>query len=213
MRIVIADDHPILREGLIRTISVEPDFEIVGETGDGKKALELIRDLSPELAVLDISMPGMTGLEIVRKCQQENLQTQFVILTMYKEEEYFNEALDLGVKGYILKENAAADLVECLKYVQRGKYYVSPVISEYLVHRNMSQRALYEETPALQSLTPMERRILKLIAANKTSKEIAAGLFISYGTVQNHRTHICSKLDLKGPHKLLQFALENKTLF
>lgn len=213
MRIVIADDHPILREGLIRTISVEPDFEIVGETGDGKKALELIRDLSPELAVLDISMPGMTGLEIVRKCQQENLQTLFVILTMYKEEEYFNEALDLGVKGYILKENAAADLVACLKYVQSGKHYVSPVISEYLVNRHSRSKELHEDIPTLNKLTQMEKQVLKLISENKTSKEIAVELFISYRTVQNHRNNICQKLGFSGHNKLLQFALENKTLF
>ena len=212
MKIFIADDHPIFRQGLLKIMEGDPELEIVGESGDGEEALQLIRSLSPDIAVLDISMPGLSGLEIVSEVQKESLKVEFIILTMFDEEEYFDEAMDYGVKGYLLKENAASDLLSCLKSVAQGKYYVSPNISEYLINRNVRVKELSKNTPALSGLTQMEKRVLKLIADNKTSKEIAAELFISYRTVQNHRTNICNKLDFKGHHKLLLFALENKSL-
>ena len=212
MKIFIADDHPIFRQGLLKIMEGDPELEIVGESGDGEEALQLIRSLCPDIAVLDISMPGMSGLEIVSEVQKESLKVEFIILTMFDEEEYFDEAMDSGVKGYLLKENATSDLLSCLKSVAQGKYYVSPSISEYLLNRNTRVKELNKSSPALIGLTQMEKKVLRLIADNKTSKEVAAELFISYRTVQNHRTNICNKLDLKGHHKLLQFALENKSL-
>lgn len=212
MKIFIADDHPIFRQGLLQIIEGDPELEIVGESGDGEEALQLIRSLCPDIAVLDISMPGMSGLEIVSEVQKESLKVEFIILTMFDDEEYFDEAMDYGVKGYLLKENAGSDLLSCLKSVAQGKYYVSPSISDYLLNRNARVKELNKSTPALSGLTQMEKKVLRLIADNKTSKEVAAELFISYRTVQNHRTNICNKLDLKGHHRLLQFALENKSL-
>lgn len=212
MKIFIADDHPIFRQGLLKIMEADPDIEIVGESGDGEEALQLIRSLSPDIAVLDISMPGMSGLEIVNEVRKESSKVEFIILTMFNEEEYFDEAMDYGVKGYLLKENATSDLLSCLKSVAEGRYYVSPSMSEYLINRKAKVNELSKNTPSLAELTQMEKKVLKLIADNKTSKEIAAELFISYRTVQNHRTNICNKLDLKGHHKLLQFALENKSL-
>jgi len=211
MKILIADDHPIFRQGLLKIIEADPAFEIIAETGDGAEALALIKKLRPDIAVLDISMPQLSGLEIARQVQQENLPVRLVILTMYKEEEYFDEAMDLGVKGYILKENAVSDLSSCVQAVAAGKYYVSPVISGYLINRGARQKALAKKNPALSLLTDTERRILKLLVQNKTSREIAAQLHVSHRTVQNHRMNICAKLDLKGHNKLLQFALEHKS--
>jgi len=211
MKILIADDHPIFRQGLLKIIEADPAFEIIAEAGDGAEALALIKKLRPDIAVLDISMPQLSGLEIARQVQQENLPVRLVILTMYKEEEYFDEAMDLGVKGYLLKENAVSDLRSCVQAVAAGKYYVSPVISGYLINRDARQKALAKEKPALGLLTDTERRILKLLVQNKTSREIAAQLHVSYRTVQNHRMNICAKLDLKGHNKLLQFALEHKS--
>ena len=212
LKVIIADDHPIFRQGLVQIIAAEPLFEIVGESGNGAEALELIKLLKPDLAVLDISMPGMNGLDVVKEAEKESLPVHFIILTMFTEEEYFNEAMDCGVKGYLLKENATSDLLQCLKAVAQGEYYISPSLSGYLINRNRHKNALHEKVPTLADLTEMEKRILKLIAENKTSKEIASELFISYRTVQNHRNNICQKLGLKGHHKLLQFALENKGL-
>ena len=211
MKILIADDHPIFRQGLLKIIEADPAFEIVAEAGDGAEALALIKKFRPDVAVLDISMPQLSGLEIARQVQQENLPVRLVILTMYKEEEYFDEAMDLGVKGYLLKENAVSDLRSCVQAVAAGKYYVSPVISGYLINRDAMEKALAKEKPALRLLTDTERRILKLLVQNKTSREIAAQLHLSYRTVQNHRMNICARLDLKGHNKLLQFALEHKS--
>ncbi len=180
MKILIADDHPIFRQGLLKILEADPAFEVVAETGDGAEALALIKKLRPDIAVLDISMPTLSGLEIARQVQQENLPVRLVILTMYKEEEYFDEAMDLGVKGYILKENAAGDLRSCVQAVAAGKYYVSPVISGYLINRDARQKALAKEKPALRLLTDTERRILKLLVQNQTSREIAAQLHVSY---------------------------------
>ncbi len=210
LSIVIADDHPIFREGLRRLLETERCFRVVGEAGDGERAADMILRLKPDVAVLDISMPGKNGLEIVEACKQAESEAMFVVLTMYKDEEYFDRAMDLGVRGYILKENASADLLRCLKAVAEGRYYVSSIISDYLLRRSERKAAFRESRPGLSALTPMERRVLKLIAINKTSKEIAKDLFISYRTVQNHRANICQKLGLKGHNKLLQFALENK---
>jgi|GEM_PF-203961 len=210
MKIFIADDHPIFRQGLLQIIEGDPELEIVGESGDGEEALQLIRSLCPDIAVLDISMPGMSGLEIVSEVQKESLKVEFIILTMFDDEEYFNEAMELGVKGYLLKENATSDLINCLRAVEKGKHYVSPMISDYLIKRRERTKAITEKVPSIQDLTQMEQRVLRLLAENKTSKEIATELFISYRTVQNHRNNIANKLNLKGANKLLQFAIENK---
>jgi DNA-binding NarL/FixJ family response regulator len=213
LKILIADDHPIFRQGLSKIVEPDVSFEIVAEAGDGAEALALIQKFQPRIAVLDISMPSMSGLEIVRTLRQKNPPTDFIVLTMFKEEEYFNEAMDLGVMGYILKESAVSDLLGCLHAVAAGKHYVSPLISDYLINRNMRLQKLAKEKPGLSDLTAMERRVLQLIAENKTSREIATQLHISFRTVQNHRTNICAKLGLKGYNKLLQFALEHKGQF
>jgi len=211
MNVFVADDHPIFLEGLIQVIGRNPEIRIVGQANDGQDAWEKISRLQPDVCILDISMPGMNGLEIVKRVKIAGLTNEFIILTMYKDEEYFNEALDLGVKGYMLKENAVSDVLNCLQKVYRGEYFVSAEISRYLINRNQRQKKLFTEYPDLQRLTPTEKKILGLIARNKTSREIAEILFISFRTVQNHRNHICQKLGLRGHNKLLQFAIENKS--
>jgi DNA-binding NarL/FixJ family response regulator len=209
--VLIADDHLIFRQGLVNLLANEKSIEIIGESGDGCEAFQMIKELKPDIAILDISMPGMVGLEIVQCSSVEKLPVKFIILTMYSEEKYFNKAMDAGVLGYLLKDNAILDLINCIKSVAAGNYYVSPLISEYMIHRKDRLTAAQNQYPSLEDLTLTERKILKLITDNKTSKEIAEQLFISTRTVQNHRAHICEKLGLKGFHKLLQFALENKS--
>jgi DNA-binding NarL/FixJ family response regulator len=163
------------------------------------------------VAVLDVNLPGLSGLEIARKLQSKRLPTRVIILTMYKEEETFNRALDIGVKGFVLKENAVEDILTALAAVARGEHYLSPSISGYLVRRHNRAESLATQKPGLDDLTKAERRILKLIAEKKTSRQIAAELFISTRTVEAHRANICEKLDLHGSHSLLQFALENRS--
>ncbi len=213
VRIFIADDHPIFRQGLIRILQHEEGFEVVGEAGDGRVALHSLEEQKPDVAVLDVSMPSMSGLDIVREAASRDLPCEFVILTMYREEEYFNEAMDLGVMGYLLKENASEDLVNCLRAVARGDHFISTSVSHYLVKRLEQQNILRAGKPTIETLSPSERRVLKLISDNLTSKQIAEQLHLSYRTVQNHRMNICAKLGLEGYNKLLQFAMENKNRF
>jgi DNA-binding NarL/FixJ family response regulator len=210
--VLIADDHPIVRQGFVKVIERDPSFKIIAESGDGERALRLLRELKPDIAVLDISMPDMSGLEIIKQIGDDNLPTRFVILTMYKDPEYFDTAIDVGVKGYILKESATGELLNCLRMVSQNKYYISPLLSGYLLERDAKIKSLNNRMPALSKLTRSEKRILKLIAENKTSREIADDLCVSPRTVQNHRTNICNKLGLKGHNKLLLFAVRNKSL-
>jgi DNA-binding NarL/FixJ family response regulator len=171
----------------------------------------MIRELQPDIAVLDVDMPGMNGLEVARTVQKENLPTDIIVLTMYREEDMFNSAMDLGVRGYVLKDNAVTDIVACINAVAEGTYYLSPRISEYLVGRSERARALLKKRPELDTLTPTEKRVLSLIAEEKTSKEIAEEMHVALKTVENHRSNISGKLNLRGSHSLLKFAIGHKS--
>ena len=211
IKVLIVDDHPLFRHGLRHVIEADSRFELVAEAGDAEAALKLIQEKKPDVAVLDVNLPGMSGLEVARELQRQRASTQIIILTMYKEEETFNRALDVGVRGFVLKENAVDDIRNALAAVSRGEHYLSPSISGYLVRRHTRSQALAAQKPGLDDLTKAERRILKMISEKKTSRQIAAELFISTRTVEAHRGNISTKLDLKGSHSLLQFALENRS--
>ena len=211
LTLIIADDHPLFRTGLREVIVADATLRIVGEAGDGEVALSLIHERHPLIAILDIDMPKMGGLTVARTLQKEKSEVDVIFLTMYKEEDLFNEAMDVGARGYVLKDSAVNEIINALHVVADGKYYVSPALSDHLMKRSARTEKLLRHTPSLEDLTPAELRILKLIAENKTSKEIADALSISYKTVENHRTNITAKLHLRGSHSLLKFALENKT--
>ncbi len=172
---------------------------------------EIIKN-RPDVAILDISMPKLNGLEVVEEIKSRNLDTKFVILTMYKDEEYFYKAIDIEVNAYILKENAEDELLVSLNAVMKNQYYISPILSEYLIAKNRKKGSLGKANSLIESLTPTERQVLKLVAENRTSKQIAEKLFISPKTVENHRANISSKLCLKGRNQLIFFAWENKTI-
>jgi DNA-binding NarL/FixJ family response regulator len=212
LRVLIADDHPIFRKGLVLAVGLDKSIEIIGEAGDGVQVLELTEKLKPNVIVLDIEMPEMTGLEVAREIIKKKLPVDIIFLTMYKEEDMFNEAMDMGVKGYVLKESAVSDIVNGIKTVSEGKYFLSPSISSYLISRNNRTRSLLKKKPQLKNLTQTERRVLRLISENKTSKEIGDDLNISYRTVENHRFNICNKLEIHGSHSLLKFAIEYKAV-
>jgi len=211
IKVLIVDDHPLFREGLRQVILADPRFEIVDAAGDGDAALRLIQEKKPDVAILDVNLPGITGLEIAQKLQHQRQPTRLIVLTMMKEEDVFNRALDLGVKGFVLKENAVEEILRALVAVADGQHYLSSSISGYLVRRRNRAESLTQAKPGLDDLTKAELRILKLIAMKKTSREIASELFISTRTVEAHRANICSKLELHGSHSLLQFALENRS--
>ena len=206
IRLLLAEDHPVYRDGLRQIIRTDAALSILQETGNGAEALRMARELRPDIAILDIDLPGLNGLDIARARQRERLPFEIIFLTMYREEDMFHEALALGAKGYVLKESAAADILQSIHAVAAGQHHVSPSLSGLLV-----ARATRTGTPSgLETLTPAERRILKLIASDKTSKEIADALGLSPRTVENHRANMSAKLGLQGSHSLLKFAFENR---
>lgn len=215
--VMIVDDHPIFREGLKTTISSSGAFELWGEAASAEEALGMIGDDPPDIAVVDIGLIGMSGLELVKKASAAAPETSFIILTMYDDMEYFEAAVGLGVKGYVLKDDASEYLLDCLKAVISGRNYISPSISWRLVGAGEREQPPSRQgggdnaAPAVTDLfSPMERQVLKLVAEFKTSREIADALCISPRTVQNHRANISEKLGLKGPGKLLRYAVERK---
>ena len=208
--VLIADDHPIVRQGLRQTIENDPGLRIVAEAADGSVAWEQLLKLRPEVAVLDIDMPVQDGFAVATAVREHNLPVAVIFLTIHREEELFQAAMDMGVKGYVLKDSATTDIVAGIKTVAGGRSYISPSLSEYLINRRGRAAELVKEKPGIEELTPMERRILKLIADDKTSKEIAEELFISHRTVETHRTNISRKLDLHGSLALIKFALAHK---
>ncbi len=210
LTIVIADDHSLVRKGLRQVLETQPTYTVI-EAADGVEAIGLIRIHKPSIALLDIEMPKMTGFDVAQRVIAEGLATALVFLTMFKDEQVFNKAMDLGVKGYVLKENTIAEVLQCVQAVSAGKYYLSPVISEFLIKRNDKRSA--PDSSGINLLTPTERTVAKLVAELKSNKEIATILNISIKTVQNHRNNICDKLGLNGTHALLRFATENITRF
>jgi DNA-binding NarL/FixJ family response regulator len=209
--LIIADDHPIVRQGLRQAIEADAALKVLTEAGDGRAALEAIEKYQPQVAVLDIDMPLMDGFAVARAVREKKLSVEMVFLTIQRDEDMVNEAVNLGVKGYVLKDSALTDIVSCIKSVAKGQHYASSALTSYLIKRSSRAAALTEEKTGIKDLTPTERRVLKLIAEYKTSKEIADELFISYRTVETHRANICQKLDLRGSHVLIKFALARKS--
>lgn len=207
--IVVAEDHPLFRKGLTDTLNADASFRIVGEAADGESALELLRRHRPRVALLDLEMPRRSGLAVAQAIREEGLGAAVVMLTMYKDGAMLRRALDIGAKGYVLKDSAVTDIVACLHMVASGRAYISPSLSTELLERQESVDAA--DVVGWSRLSPAERRVLRFIAQGMTSPEIAKRLEISARTVENHRLHICAKLGLRGPQALLRFALEHKT--
>jgi DNA-binding NarL/FixJ family response regulator len=204
-RIVIADDHPLLRSGLKQAIDAEPSMRVVGEAADGTAALDAIAALAPDIVVLDLTMPGMSGFEVITAMQRRQLRGDVIVLTLHNEEAMLARALSLGVRGYVLKNTASTDIVHCIDAVRRGQRYTSAEVTTYLFKRATETKPV----EGLESLTPTERTVLRLIAEYKTSREIAADLGISHRTVENHRNNISAKLGVRGSHALVKFALRH----
>jgi DNA-binding NarL/FixJ family response regulator len=211
--LIIADDHPIFRKGLLDILKSDKSFKILAEASDGNEALELILLHQPDVAILDVDMPNMSGIEVCRNALKLKSKTRFVILTMYKEEDLFNEAMNIGVSGYVLKDNTVDDIINCINSVAQNDVYISPNIKQFLISRKEKDIGNDSIKKKLLKITISEMRILKLISENKSSKEIAALLFISYKTVENHRYNICRKMELEGNYALIKFAVAYKPYF
>jgi DNA-binding NarL/FixJ family response regulator len=210
VKILIADDHPVFRKGLRMILEADSALEIVTEAEDGAEAVHRLREHEPDAAILDVDMPKLGGFEVARELQKLNLSSEIIFLTMYKDEGLFNQAMDLGVKGYILKDSAITDIVAAVKAAAKGENFISPPLATFLVNRGNRLAKFAEKKPSIQDLTPTELNILKLIAEHKTSRDIGEKLFISPRTVDRHRYNICTKLDIHGINALVKFAIENK---
>jgi DNA-binding NarL/FixJ family response regulator len=209
--VFLADDHPVFRQGLRQVIETDAQLQVIGEAVDGQEAIKKISETNAQVAVLDVDMPNGNGFEVARALKQKRVPVEVVFLTMHKDERFLNAALDLGVKGYLLKDSAVTEIIAGIRAVAAGEDYVSPALTTYLLKRSRRAAQLVAEKPALDRLTPTERRVLALLGDYKTSKEIAAELFISIRTVERHRANICEKLDLHGAHALIKFATENRS--
>lgn len=206
---MVVDDHPLLRHGLCDVIEKTRHFKIVGEASDGEEALQKLAHLKPQIVILDIDMPQLNGLQTIRAIRELPFPVKVIILTMYNEEDMFNAAMDLGAKAYVLKDNAPTDIVAALKKVESGETFLSASLLEAGQRRSDRVQELLRGKPPIEALTPAERRILKLIGEDFTSKQIADRLKLSVRTVDKHREHICNKLNLHGTHSLLKFAFDN----
>ena len=209
--ILLADDHPLLLKGLCEIIEDEENFEIIGQAQNGEQALLLIEKNNPDIAVLDIDMPKLTGLELAEKISGKKMNTKIVFLTMHNKESIFNKAMNLGAYGYLMKDSALVEISDALSAVASGKKFISKSLTDLLINRTTNQPIDNLET-RIDVLTATELKILKLISKQKSTKEIAEELSISSRTVETHRSNICTKLELTGSNSLLKFALENKDL-
>ena len=210
--IVLADDHPVVRKGLKLSIEEDAKLKIVAEAGDGEAALDLIKKLKPQLAILDIDMPKLGGLGVAKEVARLGLTTRIIFLSFHRDEDFFRAAIDMGGKGYLLKDSAMEEIVTAIHTVIAGQVYMSSAIALQLL-QGAGSPGESQDGSIISDLTPSERRILLLIADGLSSKEIGAELSIHYRTVENHRTNICRKLGIEGANALLRFAVQHKGNF
>lgn len=208
----MADDHPIFRSGLKQAIESSGEYRVVAEADNGEEALLQIQSLTPDVAILDLDMPRLNGFQVVKALLANNISTKIIFLTMHKAEDLLQEALNLKVKGYVLKENALHEVIKAIDTIYNGESYICAEISGSFLTKNIFSGEQDGKKLLLEKLTQTERTILKLVAHQKTSKEIAADLFISYKTVEKHRSNICDKLNLSGNNALLMFAIDHKDI-
>jgi DNA-binding NarL/FixJ family response regulator len=200
IRVVLADNHALVRQGLKALLERE-GFQVVGEASDGQELLRLVANVRPEIAILDISMPILNGIDAARELQKSS-PTKTILLTRHDEDQYVTEALRAGVKGYVLKNQAATDLVHAIREVCRGGIYLSPSISGAIVGAFLSKTDL----PA-DPLTPRERQVLQLVGEGKSTKEVATLLGVSIKTAESHRTRLMQKLDIHETASLVRYAI------
>jgi len=201
IRILLADDHQLVRQGL-RTLLEREGMEVAGEAGDGHEAVHLARDLHPDVAVLDLAMPLLNGIDAAREIGKLSPSTRAILLTMYPERSYVLEAIRAGVRGYLLKTKAAADLVQAIRQVNNGSVYLSPGVSDAVVEACLRKTDLPDDP-----LTGRERQVLQLVAEGKSTKEVAGLLGMSVKTAECHRTHIMRKLDVHETASMVRYAI------
>jgi DNA-binding NarL/FixJ family response regulator len=207
-RIVLADEHLLFRQGMKRIINETPEMRVVGEAGDGQEAIELVRKLLPDLAVLDISMPKLSGIEACREIRRLFPDVKILVLTMHKDREYLYQAISAGAQGYLLKEDSDEELFAAIGTIRKGAIYVTKALAG-VVSTDISALFRGGERHLPRSLTAREREVLKFICEGKSNSEVAEVLRISVRTVETHRANMMNKLDLKNTAELVRYAVQN----
>jgi len=207
IKILIADDHKILRQGIISLLKSQPELEVVAEAYDGREAVQRAKELKPDVVLMDIGMPNLNGLEATRQIRKFNPKVKVLILTIHNNEEYIFQSLQAGASGYLLKETAVEDLISAIHSAQKDDSFLSPGISKTVIDAFLRKTSKEREPTAFDTLTPREREILQLIAEGHSNPEIAKLLYISKKTVEAHRSHIMEKLDIHDVVDLVKYAI------
>lgn len=212
LRILVVDDHEVVRRGVIALLDCQPGWRVVGEAADGRRAIEKVQELSPDVVILDITMPELSGLEVARRVLTSAPKTKLIFFSMHNSEQMVHEALSAGAHGYVLKSDAGKDLVRAVESAQQQhKFFVSPRL-EPLISQEYARggrKAAVAKVPA-EVLTPREREVLQLLAEGKNSKDVAVALGITLKTVETHRANLMAKLDLHSLPSLVRYAIRNK---
>jgi two-component system, NarL family, response regulator NreC len=212
IRIVLADDHTLFRQGIRTLIAAEQDMEIVGEASNGSEAVEKAAETRPDVVLMDIGMPGFSSFEATRQIRRNRPETKVLFLTMYDDEDYLVEGMEVGGSAYVLKDSPAPQLVSAIRDIQRGGSYLSPRMLSQLVDDFRSRIKSTSRTPRFATLTPREREVLKLLAEGNSTKEIASELNLSVKTVEAHKFNLMRKLDIHNKAQLVQYAIQKKII-
>ncbi len=204
IKVLIADDHTIVRSGLNLLLSSEPDIQVIGEAMDGHMAVQMTEEIGPDVVLMDIGMPGLNGFQATREIKERTPGVHILVLTMHRSDEYFFQMLEAGASGYILKGAETSELIHAIRIVARGDVFLYPAMARRLVQQFLSQSGT--DGPSGPKLTPREKEILKLVAEGYTNREIADRLVVSPSTVHSHRTNLMQKLNLHTRHELVQYA-------
>ncbi len=208
IRVMLCDDHTILREGIRLLLNSQPDIEVVAEAVDGREAVDKARAAKPDVILMDIAMPLLNGLEATKQIRRDNPNARVLVLTMYESDEYVSQMLEAGAAGYVLKKVAGSELVYALRAVYQGEAFLYPSITKRLVEDYLRRVESGQERDTFDGLTDREREVLQLIAEGHTNKEIADLLNLSVRTVQNHRAHIMEKLGMHDRGELIKYAIQ-----
>ena len=209
IRVLIVDDHVIVREGLRSLLEAQPDIKVAGEATDGEEAVSKTREIQPDIVLMDITMPGMNGLEATRQIRRQSPDAKILALTMHEGDEYFFKILEAGASGYFIKGGSSSELIAALRAVHQGDVFIYPTMAKKLLYDYLKRVKSGQDKESYDGLTNREREILKLIAEGHTNQEIADLLILSIATVQTHRAHIMAKLSLRSPAELIKYAVRH----